>query len=248
VAVKKTLIFADVHLQAGNPAQVREFAMWLRQFNTGEYDRIVCVGDLFDFWFEYKHVVFSGYFEVLRAFAELRGAGVELHLICGNHDFWGGRFLREELGIQTHLEVALPFGAQTVHFIHGDGINPRDWKYRVYKRIARHPAVVWCFRLLHPDWAMALAQGVSHGSRTLYKVDDPGTGAEAQALRIYAQGVLARGEADVVCCGHSHAQTMETHPHPGGEGLFLNPGDWFERRQYCIWDGETFLLHGAKEA
>ena len=240
--MKKTLIFADVHLQAGNPAQIREFATWLRQFNHGDFDRVVCVGDLFDFWFEYRHVIFSDYFEVLRAFAEMRDAGVELHLICGNHDFWGGRFLEEELGLQIHLQVELPFGERTVRFIHGDGINPNDWKYRLYKRIARNPFVVWCFRQLHPDWAMAIARGVSHGSRTLYKVDDPSTGAEAHALRAYAEGVLERGEADAVCCGHSHAAAMERHPHPAGEGIYLNPGDWFERRQYALWDGEHFTL------
>ncbi|MFP4502869.1 MAG: UDP-2,3-diacylglucosamine diphosphatase [Candidatus Hydrogenedentota bacterium] len=243
--MSKTLIFADVHLRAGEPARTREFADWLRAFNPAEYTRVVCLGDLFDFWFEYRHVVFSGYFEVLRALAELRDAGVEMHLICGNHDFWAGRFLRDTLGFEIHLEADLPFGGKTVRFIHGDGINPADWKYRIYKRIARNRFVVGCFRQLHPDWAMALAQRVSHGSRTLYKAPDPWAGPEAKALRAYAARVLAEGVVDGVCCGHSHAQTLESLPMPGGEGIFLNPGDWIENRAYATWDGASFQLAGG---
>lgn len=246
--MKKTLIFADVHLQTAAPERTREFARWLRGFPADTFDRVICVGDLFDFWFEYKHVIFSDYFEVLRAFADLRDAGVELHLVCGNHDFWAGRFLRGTLGFNIHLEVDLPFGGRTARFVHGDGINPADWKYRLYKRIARNRFVVWCFRQLHPDWAMAIARGVSHGSRTLYKVENPWAGPEAQALRAYAGGVIARGEADIVCCGHSHAAVKESLPAPTGTGLFLNPGDWLERRAYIVWDGDDFHLHQTEEA
>lgn len=237
-----TLIFSDVHLRVTEPGRTREFAAFLRAIDTHQFRRVICLGDLFDFWFEYRHVIFSDYFEVLRAFAELRDAGVALHLICGNHDFWAGRFLRESLGFHIHLETELPFGDKRARLVHGDGINPNDWKYRFYKRIARNPFVVWAFRQLHPDWAMALARAVSHGSRTLYKVVDPANGPEAQSLREYACGVLARGKADIVICGHAHAATLEEHPTPGGTGLYLNPGDWLENRAFAVWDGESFRL------
>lgn len=238
----KTLIVSDAHLKVAEPERTREFARFLRAFNPAEFRRVICLGDLFDFWFEYRHVVFSDYFEVLRAFADMHDAGVELHLVCGNHDFWAGRFLREALGIQIHLEADVPFGDRRARLIHGDGINPNDWKYRLYKRIARNPFVVWAFRLIHPDWAMSIARAVSHGSRTLYGNEDPAQGPEARSLREYARRVLERGEAQIVLCGHSHAATIEEFPTPQGMGVYVNPGDWLHRRAYAVWDGEKFHL------
>ncbi len=244
--MKKTLIFSDVHLKVTQEAHThrRDFVDFLRQFSPDEFDRFVCLGDLFDFWFEYRHVAFSGYFEVLRAFAELHERGVELHLVCGNHDFWAGRFLEEQLGFHVHRQpTLLPFGERNALLVHGDGINPADWRYRFYKRFARNPLVIRLFRLIHPDWAMAIAQGVSHGSRTYLGVPKPEEGPEACSLREFARETLARGEAGMVLCGHAHAQTLETLPTPTGTGLYLNPGDWFEHRDYAIWDGKEFLLH-----
>ncbi|MBI2424679.1 MAG: UDP-2,3-diacylglucosamine diphosphatase [Candidatus Hydrogenedentes bacterium] len=243
--MKKTLIFSDVHLKVSPQDKPRhqEFVAFLQQFSPEEYDRIICLGDLFDFWFEYKHVIFSGYFEVLRTFADLRDKGIELHLICGNHDFWGGRFLHDDLQFHIHHGIAeIPFGALRGHLVHGDGINPADWRYRGYKRVARHPFVVGAFRLLHPDWAMKLAQGVSHGSRTFLGHDDPANGPEARSLSAYAQAVLAQGQADVVMCGHAHAPVRQEYPTPGGAGLYINTGDWLGHRSHVVWDGAGFEL------
>jgi UDP-2,3-diacylglucosamine hydrolase len=241
--VKKTLIFSDVHLKAipEDRARQREFVDFLRRFQDGEFERIICLGDLFDFWFEYKNVVFSDFFEVLRAFADLRDGGMELHLICGNHDFWGGRFLRDELGFHIHPNIMEHrFGELRGHLVHGDGINPEDRSYRAYKKFARNPLVVGAFRLIHPDWAMAIARGVSHGSRTYLGTKDPYTGPEATSLRRYATGVLERGEADVVLCGHAHAPVHESIETSRGTGTYINTGDWIDHRSHTIWDGERF--------
>jgi len=243
--VKKTLIFSDVHLKAAPADRARhlEFAAFLRAFNAPDFDRVICLGDLFDFWFEYRHVIFSDYFEVLRALAELHDAGIELHLVCGNHDFWGGRFLRETLGFQLHQRpVILPFGGQRVLAAHGDGVNPSDRAYHLYKRFARNPLVIGAFRLLHPDWAMTLARSVSHGSRTLLGVEDPHAGPEAQAIRAYARGVLDRGEVDVVLCGHAHAPVCEEVTTTQGTRLYINTGDWLAHRSYVVWDKGAFQL------
>jgi UDP-2,3-diacylglucosamine hydrolase len=243
--VSKALIFSDVHLKVtpdDRPRHAR-FIEFLRGFDPAEYKRIICLGDLFDFWFEYNHVVFSGYFDVLRALAEFRDAGCEMHLICGNHDFWGGRFLRDELGMQIHPDrFETTFGEQRALFVHGDGINPADRSYRVYKRFARNPLVVGAFRLIHPDLAMKIAQGVSHGSRTLKREDDPANGPEALALQAFGAAVLARGEADAVFCGHAHAPVRIESPTPTGTGVYINTGDWFRSYSYVTWDGTDFDL------
>lgn len=247
--MNKTLIFSDVHLKVSpeDRPRHREFCAFLEAHAPPEFDRIICVGDLFDFWFEYKHAVFSGYFDVLRAFAALRDAGAELHLICGNHDFWAGRFLEDELGFNIHKNaVDLPFGGKTVHFVHGDGIDSNDHVYYVYKSIARNPIAVSLFRLIHPDWAMGIARAVSHLSRTLKSPPDPATGPNAVTLRAHAKRLLAEGKAETVICGHAHAPACESYPTPSGEGVYINTGDWIGHRTYAIWDGENFHLEGPR--
>ena len=134
------VIFADVHLRAGEAgmATQRDLVSFLRSIDVDTFPRVIVLGDLFDFWFEYRHVIFSSYFESLRAFAELRDRGAELHLICGNHDFWAGRFLEDELGFQVHrVAYETTFGDRRVRLIHGDGVNANDYGYRMYKRFAR---------------------------------------------------------------------------------------------------------------
>lgn len=247
--MKKTLIFSDIHLKSidSDRNRQKEFSDFLRNLPTSEYDRVICLGDLFDFWFEYKYVIFSEFFDVLHSFALLRDAGIALHLVCGNHDFWAGRFLHGELGFTIHPEgCVLSFGERQALLRHGDGLNPSDRAYRAYKRFAQNRWVVGAFRLIHPDLAMMIARGVSHSSRSLLGVANPEEGAEAKALRTYAQGVLSRGEADIVLCGHAHAPVIETHPSPRGEGLYINTGDWVTHRTHVVWDGQDFHLHDAR--
>jgi UDP-2,3-diacylglucosamine hydrolase len=235
----KTLILADVHLKVNDAgAQTRhEFTRFLREIDPSEIERIIILGDLFDFWFEYKQVIFSGYFDVLCALHDLERAGVKLDLICGNHDFWAGRFLRDHLKIAIHPDkFQLTLGDQRVLFVHGDGINPKDWRYRAYKAFARFSWVVGAFRQIHPDWAMKIAQGVSHGSRTLLAPDDPSDSDEVRAIRSFAEEELKKGEADVMICGHSHFPEECTFE----KGLYFNTGDWLEKRTYLIWENGVF--------
>ena len=244
--MKQTLIFSDVHLRVTDDDRSRQnaFVQFLRNFDPASLDRIICLGDLFDFWFEYKHVIFSGYFQTLRALAEYQDAGVKVHLVCGNHDFWAGRFLHDELGIVIHTEgAAMTFGDKRAYFHHGDGINPKDRGYRIYKRFARNTWVIRGFRLLHPDWAMRLAQSVSHSSRAMLETKDPSVGPEAQALRKHAHDMLMAGDTDVVFFGHAHAPLHEVITTPFGQGHYFNTGDWLTNHTYVLWDGDYFKLN-----
>jgi len=242
----KTLIFSDVHLTVTPEGRERMdvFVSFLRGLDPAEVERIVILGDLFDFWFEYRHVIFSGYFDVLCALAELRDGGVEFHFVCGNHDFWAGRFLEDRLDFTIHRgPVILELGGLRVLFAHGDGINPEDRGYRFYKRIARAKPVIRLFGLLHPDWAMAIAQRVSKGSRHLFQAADLSQGSEVKPLQRFARETLTAGRADVVMCGHSHYPVREEYPTPTGTGLYINTGDWLAHRTYIEWDGREFSRH-----
>ena len=242
----KTVLFSDAHLDAApsGAQRRREFSAFLRVLGTRGFRRVVVLGDLFDFWYEYEHVVFSGYFDVLRAFAELRETGIELHLVCGNHDFWAGRFLRDELGFSVYADsTEMMFGMRRALLLHGDGVNPNDRAYRMYKRVARSRWARWIFSRIHPDRAMRIARAVSHGSRQMAQVQDPAKGAEAAALRAFAQETLAAGRADIVMCGHAHAPLREEFPTPDGPGLYFNTGDWMYHRSRVEWTpGSGFEL------
>jgi len=242
----KTLILSDIHLDA-NEDRRQELLDFSRDFAAlvdENVERVIILGDLFDFWFEYRHVIFSGYFDVLRTFARLRDRGVAFHLVCGNHDFWAGRFLRDHLGFEIHRDVAwMDFEGRRVMLLHGDGFNPKDAGYRFYKRIARNPFVVRLFGMLHPDIAMGIARRVSRTSRRLTRVEDPTKGSEARALAAHAEQILAEGATDVIMAGHAHAPAIMEFPTPNGTGLYINTGDWMYHRSYIVHeDGEFHLL------
>lgn len=240
-----TILVSDVHLDVAPSGRetMELFTQFLRDIDPARFPRLIVLGDLFDFWFEYRHVVFSGYFDVLRAFARLADAGVEIHFAVGNHDFWAGRFLREHLDFQIHDgPFTLPFGPYTARIVHGDGINPSDHSYRLYKRIARWRPVVSAFSLIHPDWAMAIAQGVSKGSRHLHQTKDLSKGSEVAPQRTYAEKALRAGEADIIACGHSHYPVLERVAEDQKLGLYMNSGDWLYHRSYITWEEGVFTL------
>jgi len=239
----KTLICSDVHLEdlPEGQANLKDFVAFLKDIDAEEFNRLILLGDLFDFWFEYRHVIFSGYFDVLRALADLRDRGVELHLVCGNHDFWAGRFLKNHLGMTVHQDdFRCTFESQRVLFVHGDGIDKRDYGYRLFKYVARSRLAVGLFGLIHPDWAMAIARKVSSASRSVQKNAEPGNDRAARVIESFARGVLEAGEADAVLCGHSHHATRVEVDAPNGTRVYINTGAWANHRDYVEWDGQTF--------
>ena len=241
----KTIICSDAHLKVTpeGASTLNDFVAFLNAIDAERFDRLLILGDLFDFWFEYRHVIFGGYFEVLRAFADLRDRGVELHLVCGNHDFWSGRFLEEQLGVTVHHdEFRCTSGEQRVLFVHGDGVDRKDYGYRLFKYVARSRVAVALFRLLHPDWAMAIARRISAASRSVQSGAEPGKDRPARAIERFVHEVLESGEVDVVVCGHSHYATRVELETPNGTGLYVNSGNWLHDRDYVEWDGQEFQL------
>lgn len=236
----KTLIFADVHLKVGAAGEARRksFVRFLHTIDPDEVETVIILGDLFDFWFEYRQAIFSGFFEVLRALADLHDRGVAFHLICGNHDFWAGTFLEDHLGFVIHHEpYECRLGDKRAVFVHGDGVNPSDVGYRVFKRFARSPLVIRLFRLLHPDWAMWIAMHVSSSTRRYLSPEDPSESREVVHMQRFAQGILDGGEADMVFCAHTHYPVEEELPTPNGTGVYFNTGAWMDSGTYLEWDG-----------
>ncbi|MEK9501295.1 UDP-2,3-diacylglucosamine diphosphatase [Gaopeijia maritima] len=222
-------IASDVHLGAIPEARARDFHRWLR-WSGSEAGTIVINGDLFDFWFEYRHVMPRGHSRTLALLADLVDSGVEVHLTGGNHDWWGGPVLEEEVGVHFHRDpVELELAGRRVLVAHGDGLGPGDTGYKMLKAVIRSRPFVWAFRWLHPDIGGRVAGGVSF---TEGRVAEP-TPSERErsgVLEAWATEQLeTREELGMVTLGHTHIpRRVEVAP----DRWYLNSGDWVH---HCSW-------------
>jgi UDP-2,3-diacylglucosamine hydrolase len=229
---KLDYIVSDTHLGAVPPATERSFLAFLRGI-SGDARSLLINGDLFDFWFEWGDVIPSRHYRILAALADIVDAGIPVTMIGGNHDAWGGRFLREQVGIALHNGVIrVEYGGRPALIAHGDGLGKGDVKYRMLKAVLRSKPAVWGFRALHPEIGMRIATGVSSTEQKHHK--DHASSTRAQFLEHWAREQLA-ADASLgwVICGHSHVPVlMEIEP----GRYYINSGDWIAHRTYVTID------------
>jgi len=202
---------------------------------------LIVLGDLFDFWFEYASSIPRRHFRVLSALAELRRRGLPITYLGGNHDFWVGSFLRDEVGVRLH-DGALAMDAQgrRLWIHHGDGLIGGDIGYKVLKKILRHPASVALYRTIHPDLGIPFASWVSGTSR--HSRDQRVLDGE-RLVREIARPRFAEG-FDGVMVGHFH-QVFEHHE--DGRDFFVL-GDWIQRFSYAVLEGGALRLERWTES
>lgn len=226
---------SDVHLGAIRDENEAAFLGWLEGL-ADVAGTVVFNGDLFDYWFEYGSVIPQGYTRALGALAALVDAGVPVHLMGGNHDWWGGRYLEEEVGLRFHRDpVDLTLAGRTVHMAHGDGLGPGDTGYKVLKTLLRSAPFRWAFRWLHPDLGSRIANRASLTDGR--GAPDPHSLALAAKLESWARETLgARPEVDLVVLGHTHVPAL-LEVAPGR--FYLNCGDWVYHRTFAVLDHAT---------
>ncbi len=201
----------------------------------GRVSRLFLLGDLFEFWMEYRHFVPKHHFGVLAALRNLRRSGVPIDYLAGNHDFNLGTFFRDELGIETHDgPLAVELQGKRLLLLHGDGMDPADKVYRLVKGVLRHPVSNRAWKVIHPDLGMRIALGVGKASRDMHHGMARGLPRyEAEARRL-----MREGGHDVLMHGHVHAGFVKRVP----EGLYVNTGEWVKRLEYVeMRDGECAL-------
>jgi len=242
-------VTSDIHLGAVSDETERAFRDWLRW--AGERaSAIVINGDLFDFWFEYRTVIPRGYTRTLGLLGELVDQGVPVHLVGGNHDWWGGSYLTDEVGVHFHSgPVELELAGHRCLIAHGDGLGRGDLGYRLLRLILRGSLTRWAFRWLHPDVGAAIARRVS---RTELRATGEGEVPPERAVELgrWARDrLLEDPELDAVLLGHVHRpQVVEVAP----GRFYLNSGDWLQHRSFAVlppgkaaylarWDGEREL-------
>ena len=237
-------LFSDVHLGVA-PAEAEASLLGFLRNLPADARALVINGDLYDFWFEWKHVVPRAGVRVLGELARLRDGGLPILWVAGNHDCWGGDILRKDLGLTYHVGPWRGMiGTWDAVVEHGDGLREKeDAAYRRLRAVLRHPLCVRLFRWIHPDWGTAIALRSSHTSRN-YRARDGGEG-----LRKVAHARLSEpGAPQLVVLGHSHVAAMEAVR----GGVFANPGPWLDAPRFlritdglieaCRWTGTTYSV------
>lgn len=225
---KPDFIASDQHLGAVPGEKEATFHRFLEHVGANARS-LLLAGDLFDFWFEWGPVVPGRHLRTLAALREVVDAGVPVTLLGGNHDAWGGRFLREEIGVAFHADaVRLELGGRPALATHGDGVGRGDLRYRLLKAVLRSRLAVAGFRALHPELGMCLAGAVSTTEGKA--VGDRGARGRARYIEEWARERLgAEPPLSYVVCGHAHVPAV-VEVEPGR--FYLNAGDWVTHDTY----------------
>jgi UDP-2,3-diacylglucosamine hydrolase len=231
---KPEFITSDTHLGAVPADTERAFLQFLDHVGT-RGSRLIIAGDLFDFWFEYGEIIHGRFFRVLSALADLVDAGVGVVLMGGNHDAWGGAFLREHVGVEFHADqLRTTLAGRPALLVHGDGVGRGDLRYRALKAMIRSRPIVAGFRAIHPELGLRIARQASSTEAKSLPSADPGSEGRAQFLEEWARGRLeAEPDLDWVVCGHAHKPAL-VEASPGR--YYLNGGDWITHRSYLQVD------------
>lgn len=241
---KKIYFVSDQHFGAPTAQQskIREqkFVEWLDAIKQ-DASEVFLLGDLFDFWFEYKYAVPKGFIRVLGKLAELSDSGIKIHFFVGNHDLWMNDYLKTELNIPTYYKpTEFVFNDKTFLIGHGDGLGPGDKGYKRMKKVFTNPFSKWLFRWLHPDIGIKLAQYLSVKNKLISGDEDiKFLGEENEWLVQYCKLKLSQKHYDYFLFGHRHLP-MEINISPNSK--YINTGDWITHFTYAVFDGNELLL------
>ncbi|MEP2689209.1 UDP-2,3-diacylglucosamine diphosphatase [Maribacter dokdonensis] len=243
-AGKKVYFASDNHLGAPTmkESRVRElkFVRWL-DIVKKDAGVIFLMGDLFDFWFEYKTVIPKGFTRTLGKLAELSDAGIQIHYFVGNHDLWMNGYFEEELNIPVYHKPQQYTINGTSFFIgHGDGLGPDDKGFKRMKKVFTNPVAKWFFKWLHPDLGVRLAKHLSVSNKLISGDDDAKfLGNDKEWLVLYAKRKLESQHFDHFIFGHRH---LPLEIELKKDSMYTNLGDWIKYYTYAEFDGSKLSL------
>lgn len=251
LALKPTKIYfaSDQHFGAPDRTKSlireRKFLNFLNQVERDATD-LFLLGDLFDFWFEYKKVVPKGYVRILGKLAELKEKGINIYFFVGNHDLWMDDYFETELGIPVYHEPKIfVFDSMKFFIGHGDGKGPGDMGYKRMKKVFTNPFAKWLFRWLHPDLGVSLAQYLSVKNKLISGAEDVKfLGPENEWLYQYAKRKHAENPCDYYIFGHRH---LPMQIPLNEKAIYINLGDWVSFFTYGIYENGAFQLHTFKD-
>ena len=240
---KNIYFLSDAHL--GVPDHVsslkreRKLVDWLEQVSP-HAEAIYLVGDIFDFWFEYKHVIPRGFTRLLGTIARITDQGIPIHFFAGNHDLWIQDYFEKESGMHLHHQpLEIEYNNQKFYIAHGDGLGKGDEGYKMLKKIFTCKLCQWLFARLHPNFAIGIARYFSRRSRVANNDDEHFTGEENEFLILHAKEILKKRHFDYFIFGHRH---IPLEIKLSEESTYFNLGEWFNKFTYGVFDGENFQL------
>ncbi|WP_321348788.1 UDP-2,3-diacylglucosamine diphosphatase [uncultured Draconibacterium sp.] len=245
---KKIYFVSDVHLGAPalNNNREREilFASWLDSIST-DVAELYLMGDIFDFWYEYKKVVPRGFTRILGRLADLTDQGIPVHFFTGNHDMWVYDYLAEETGITVyHDYIIREIYGKKFFLAHGDGLDASDKGYIFLKKIFTNNTMRWLFSRLHPNLAFTIAHKWSASSRLSNADYEKDFMANRDGMYKFAADFLATNPIDYFIMGHRHQLVNEKM---NEKTRFVLLGDWIKSFSYGVFDGEKFELKTYKD-
>jgi UDP-2,3-diacylglucosamine hydrolase len=241
---KKIYFLSDFHLGAPNAeaSLIREkkIVQFLDEIKH-DSEQIFIVGDLFDFWYEYKTVVPRGYVRILGKLAELTDNGIMIHFFVGNHDMWMTDYFQKELNIPVYFEPkTFEFNNKKFLIGHGDGLGPGDRGYKFIKKIFRNKICQWLFGILPPAIGIGIANYFSNKSRSREDSNiEVFLGEQDEWLLIYSKEVLLKEHFDYFIFGHRHLPIDFTL---NENSRYINLGEWINYNSYAVFDGANLEL------
>ena len=241
---KRIYFCSDNHLGSPNRNLSLErekiFITWLDQIKT-DAQAIFFLGDLFDFWFEYKKVVPKGFTRLFGKLAELSDSGIDLFFFVGNHDCWIGNYFEDELGVNVfHKKVDLNIDNYNILIGHGDGLGPGDNKYKFLKLLFGNPILKKLFSFIHPDIGISLGSFLSQKNKILSGSEKVFESEDKEMLFSYCKDVLKTKYYHFFIFGHRH---IPLELDLGNNSKYFNTGDWITHFSYLVYDGNSFNLN-----
>jgi UDP-2,3-diacylglucosamine hydrolase len=241
---KKVYFLSDFHLGAPDAVSSLQREKLVVQFlNSIKADAaaIFIVGDMFDFWYEYKKVVPKGYVRLLGTLAQLTDSGIPVHFFVGNHDMWMRNYLQQELNIPVYFEPqAFEFNGKKFLIGHGDGLGPGDRGYKFLKKVFRNKICQGLFGILPPYIGMGMADYFSRKSRAATgQSEEVFLGEDKEWLIIYCKEILQQQHYDYFVFGHRHLPIDFVLP---ANSRYINLGDWIRYCSYAVFDGQQLEL------
>ncbi len=241
---KKVYFASDQHL--GAPTQEisfpreKKFVAWLDEIKK-DAEAVFLLGDLFDFWFEYKTVVPKGFVRVLGKLAEISDSGIPIYFFVGNHDLWMNNYFEKELNISVfHSPQEFVIDNKKFLIGHGDGLGPGDKGYKRMKKVFTFPLFQWMFRWFHPDLGVKLGQYMSVKNKLISGDEDAKyLGDENEWLVQYCKKKLTEKHYDFFVFGHRHLPLEITLQE---DSKYINLGDWIQYFTYCEYCNESLSL------
>ncbi len=243
-ADKKIYFASDFHLGVPNAksslAREKRITTWLDSIKSTAHS-VYLLGDIFDFWFEYKHAIPKGFIRFQGKLAELRDAGIPIYFFTGNHDMWLFDYFEKELGIVIYRDPqTLIVNEQKILVGHGDGLGPGDGTYKILKNFFNSGVCQWLFARIHPNLGISLANYWSRQSRiSNMKLEEKFTNEENEFLLTYCKEVEKTNHHDFYVFGHRH---LPLDLAVSSTSRYINLGEWVHFDTYAEYNGEQVSL------